>query len=243
MHFCFYLPCYRIQLILGILPHQRLYLYGFGIARAQYRHMSLADINNLSDAPVKIAVIASGVVLNKHHLSTFFQYKPLTCRVGVFWEVSFYLCIEGILIPGKLRKLVLIVVVCQFVMCRQTDISFLGLGDKCRLIALIEFLKILSCWFCLADIIEDVKKGSVFLTIYFFQLYRHIVYLGKSLGTEEIWGVVIWCKKTFVLWGHHRCQLLKVSYHQQLYSSKGLVSVAISPKYRIDGIEEVTAHH
>ena len=167
--------------------------------------MSLADINNLPDASIKITMITCGIIFYKHHLSTLFKNEPFTRGVGVFREVSFYLCIEGILVPRQLGKLVLIVVVCQFVMCRQTDVSFLGFGDKCRLIALIEFLKIISCWFCLADIIENVKKSSIFLTIYLIQLYRHIVYLAQGLGAKEIWGVVIWCQETFVLWCYHWC--------------------------------------
>ena len=96
----------------------------------------------------------------------------------------------------------------------QTDISFIRLWDKCGLVALVEFPKVFVCRLGLTDAIENVEERSVLLPIYLFQLYRDVVYLCQSFGSEEIGSVVIRCQQALVFWGHHWSQLLKVSNHQ-----------------------------
>ena len=75
------------------------------------------------------------------------------------------------------------------------------------------------------------------------ELDGDIVHLPQSLAAKEIRCVVVSSQDLLILWCDNRCKLLQVTYHEQLYATERLCSVAVAAEHRVDGIEKVGADH
>ena len=90
----------RVQLVLGVLPNQRFHLYRLGIARTEHADPSVADFHDFTDSTVVITVLASRVVLHKHHLCAFFQRQQVARRIGIIREIALDPGSEGVTTRG-----------------------------------------------------------------------------------------------------------------------------------------------
>ena len=51
-------------------------------------------------------------------------------------------------------------------------------------------------------------------------------------------------QKLFLLCRNHWCQLLQIAYHQELHTAeRQVVALAVLAKHRVDGVEQIAAHH
>ena len=181
----------RIQLILGVLPLQRLDLYPLGITSTKHTDTTLVDFHDFSDTTVKVTVFSRGVVFHKHHLCTLLQRQHLTRRIGVFRKIAFNLGLECIAVTWQFLQFVLVVVIRQIVMGGQTDIAFALLRDKSRLASLIQSSDVVGGGICLTDVVQNIEESGIFLTKHLTQQDGDIFYLLQGLRSKEIGRVVI----------------------------------------------------
>ena len=73
----------------------------------------------------------------------------------------------------------------------QADILFFWLRGERGLIASVQLSKCLLGRMAVADLVKNLNKRHVLLSIDVFQLYGDIVYLLQSFRTEEVGSVVI----------------------------------------------------
>ena len=76
-----------------------------------------------------------------------------------------------------------------------------------------------------------------------FQFNTAIRCLRKHMTVKEIHRLIIVLQQSPFLLFRHGCQLVDVAYHQHLHATERLVVVPHTSHHRIDGIEEVGAHH
>ena len=51
-------------------------------------------------------------------------------------------------------------------------------------------------------------------------------------------------QKQLFLRRNHWCQLLQIAYHQELHTAeRQVVALAVLAKHRVDGVEQIAAHH
>ena len=188
-------------------------------------------------------MIACGVILYKHHLRALLQGQHLARRIGVFWEVAFYLRLECIAVARQFLQFVLVVTVRQIVMGGQADIALTLFGNESRLASLVQDSNVVGRGLRLTDMIQHIEEGSIFLTKHLAQQDRHIFYLLERLRAKEIRRVIIGFQQRLILWGHHRRQLLQIANHQQLHAAEGLIMITIPSQYGVDGIKQITSYH
>ena len=130
LHLRLYLAGLGVELILGILPCQRLHFYHLAVTRTEHADPALADLNDLADAAVEVTVFTCGIVLHEHHLCPLLQCQPVTRRIGVVREVALDLCLKGVVAAWQFQEFPLVVTVCQVVVGCQADISLASLGGE-----------------------------------------------------------------------------------------------------------------
>ena len=84
---------------------------------------------------------------------------------------------------------------------------------------------------------------TVLLSVDFLQFDGHIIHTGQSAAAEEIRRGIIWRKKLELLICDYRRKLLKVTDHQELHPTEGLIFIAETSQDRIYGLQKVTSHH
>jgi hypothetical protein len=86
-------------------------------------------------------------------------------------------------------------------------------------------------------------KNSVVLVVDLFQFDGGVGGFFQGAASEEIGGIIIVTQHIPFRFFHYGGKLLQVTNHQQLYASKGFVSVPIPAEYGVDGIQQICPHH
>ena len=86
------------------------------------------------------------------------------------------------------------------------------------------------------------KEIGVVLAVDLFQFDGGVGGFFQGAASEEIGGIIIVTQHIPFRFFHYGGKLLQVTNHQQLYASKGFVSVPIPAEYGVDGIQQICPH-
>ena len=239
----FYLACLLVQFVLGVLPLQRFHVDGCRVALTEHADTTLSEPGHTAYTTVIVALLPSGVVLDKHHLRALFQLERLTSGIGQFGEgtLDVGLVVEDT--RGEFLQFAVVIPVGAVVVRGQADIAILWPRDEVALVTLVESVEHRRVGMAVANGIEQRDERVVLLTEHTAQFDGHIVDLRQCLRTEEERCGVIRSEHLLILGGHHGRQLLQVANHEQLHSAEGFAMVAETAQHRVHGIEQVAAHH
>ena len=96
----------------------------------------------------------------------------------------------------------------------------------------------------LPDLVEQGDKLLVLLAVNLLELYGKIAHLLQRIAAEEERSIVMLFQKLLFLRRNHRSQLLQIAYHQELHTAeRQIVALAVLAKHRVDGVEQIAAHH
>ena len=110
-------------------------------------------------------------------------------------------------------------------------------------ISLVQFSECLFVGFILPDFVQQGKEIGVVLAVDLFQFDGGVGGFFQGAASEEIGGIIIVTQHIPFRFFHYGGKLLQVTNHQQLYASKGFVSVPIPAEYGVDGIQQICPHH
>mgnify|MGYP007014921749 CR=1 FL=1 len=106
-------------------------------------------------------------------------------------------------------------------------------------ISLVQFCECLFVGFILPDFVQQGKEIGVVLAVDLFQFDGGVGGFFQGAASEEIGGIIIVTQHIPFRFFHYGGKLLQVTNHQQLYASKGFVSVPIPAEYGVDGIQQI----
>ena len=121
----FYFLCGFIDCVAHIFPNNLLYkdilfLTCF-LVYAPHHDTVSRDCCHDAYSPIVISSWLLNVVLNEHHLSTYFQCQMLFCWKRLLRKCTLYIRLEGICVCGYFLYLPLVKVVCLKVMCCKSN--------------------------------------------------------------------------------------------------------------------------
>ena len=144
---------------------------------------------------------------------------------------------------GKTVQLTFVVAIGHAVVRGQSNVSILLLGAERWVVTTVEQVEVTLRQLIVAQMVEDVQESRILLSVNLLQLQGDIGRLSQRMAAKEIRRVIVWTQQLLIGRRDNGCQLLQVTNHQKLHTAKRSVAMTIPSEHRVNGIEQVTAHH